>query len=209
MRKILLLASLLLTTSSLFADLALPGELEPYITKVNYKNNEVNYSIEKIYNQKEISVNLVAKNSDGKIVWESETIGDSEKLINVDGKAESVAIKDLDGDGTPEILSGGMNGANSSFLYVFKYDSSSKHFYPIAFTYPQNSFSRNFLVSDIYDPNNNDVIVKKDGKIRATGKKYTENGPVACFYFFEMKNGQYECTAIEPQSKINRRNKKK
>ena len=208
MRKFFLLASLLLTTSSLFADLALPGELEPYISKTNYKNKDVNYSIEKIYNQKEFCVNLVAKNSNGEKVWESEIIGDSEKLVNIDGKTESIAIKDLDSDGIPEILSGGMNGPNASFLYVFKYNPTSKTFDPMAFTYPQNSFTRNFLVSDIFDPNSNDVIVKKDGKIRAAGKIYTKNGPVAGYYFFELKDGQYECTSIVPQSKGNSKNKK-
>lgn len=208
MKKLVLLASFLFTTCSAFADLALPGELEPNITKVNYKNSEVNYTIEKVYNQKEISVTLVAKDEKGKKVWESESIGDREKLVTVDNKAQSIAIKDLDGDGSPEILAGGMNGNDSSFLYVFKYKACCKGFEPMAFAYPQNKFSRDFLVSDLYDPNYKDVIVFPDSKIRAAGKIYTKNGPVAGFYFFELKNGKYECVKTTTQVKINNNNKK-
>jgi hypothetical protein len=204
MRKVIyLIAVFLLTISMANADLALPGEFEPVLAKAVFRHRGVRLSIEKVYDKEARTVTLRASNFSGENVWTSESLGEEEKLVTVMNRPTSLMVRDIDGDGINEIIAAAKTGLDSSALYVFKYDAEKQTFVPMDFTYEKEKFSRHFLVSDILQENNKDIIITQKGNIRATGKIYTEDqGPIPGFYYFEANQGEYVCKLVETQEEF-------
>lgn len=204
-RLALLITVFLLTSALLYAGLGLPGELDPVLAKSKFTWKKVKLDIEKRFDKEKLTVILTAFNDKGEKVWSSESLGEQEKFITFSGKKTSLAIKDMDSDGIPELVAAAMTGPETSALYIYKYQACCNEFLPMNFTYAELKFSRPFMVSDLYDPNNRDIIVMKNNNIRASGKIYTENdGPIEGYYFFEPKNGEFLCKYIKTKSELDK-----
>ncbi len=182
------------------AGVALPGELDPTLAKANFRYKNIRLSIEKVYDKEAQAITVVATNAKGEKVWTSEPLGEEEKLVTFMNRPTSLVIRDLDGDGIGEIIAAARTGYSSSALYVFKYHPGENLFMPMEFTYEKEKFSRNFLVSDILQTDNRDIVITQKGNIRASGKIYTDDeGPIPGFYYFEPAQGEYVCKLVETQ----------
>lgn len=211
MRKVIyLIAVFLLTLSVANAGVALPGEFEPVLAKAVFRHKGVRLNIEKVYDKEAQAVVIKASELNGENVWSSESLGEEEKLITFMNKATSLLVRDLDGDGINEVIAAARTGFDSSALYVFKYNAEQKAFLPMDFTYEKEKFSRHFLVSDMLQENNQDIIITQKGNIRAMGKIYTEDkGPIPGFYYFEAKQGEYVCKLVETQEEFVKKQQRK
>ncbi len=188
--------ALLFTTPS-FADLVVPGENTPVLSENSAAFNEAKFNIVKRIDNG--SVTLKVFTADGKEFWTSSPLGEQEKKFVVDGAASPLAIKDLTGDGVPELITAAMTGLDSSALYVFKFDGQNKTFTPMNFKYEKENLSRDFLVSDMYQENGEDLFFLPENKIRALGKIYSEgDAPVPGFYVFSLKDNEFVCSEVTP-----------
>jgi hypothetical protein len=193
--QIFLLVSLLVV-SPVFADLAIPGEENPILAEKTFKVNNQTFKVLKEY--KDNSVSLSITTTTGKTIASKPDLGEQEKLFIFAGKATSLAVKDLNGDKVPEIITAAMLGTDRSALYVFSFDAQSKKLSPMSFSYKKQNLSRDFLVADMYQQNGQDIVFVAENHIRALGKIYKPAGPIAGFYDFKLSNDDFVCVKISP-----------
>ncbi len=187
----------LLFSSPSFADLVVPGENTPVLSENSLTLNDAKFNVVKRIDNGTVTIKVFTV--DGKEFWASSPLGEQEKKFIVDGTASPLAIKDLTGDGVPELITAAMTGPDSSALYVFKYDGQNKAFAPMNFKYEKEDLSRDFMVSDMYQENGEDLFFLPDNKIRALGKIYSEEAaPVPGFYVFSLKGNEFVCSEITP-----------
>lgn len=187
----------LLFTAPVFADLEVPGEANPILSQSTMKAGSLNLEIVKKIEQKTVS--LQVKTADGKSFWSSTPLGDQEKLFVVDDKAESLTVKDLTGDGIPEIITAAMTSESGSALYVFRLDEKAGSFTAMDFKYKDADLVRDFAVSDMYQKSGYDFVINKENQIQVLGKIYSEkDGPKPGFYFFSLEGQSFICKKIEP-----------
>lgn len=139
---------------------------------------------------------------DGKDFWKSIALGIKPWNFKLNNKTSSFEVEDLDGDGTPEIITACTIGDIQSALYVFKYDEKNKKFNPMNFGYINyKDMMRDFMVSDIPAEGEN-MIFEGKTTVRCLGKIFTENGPVPGFYFFKLRgNGDFMTGKPVPTNK--------
>ncbi|HNX75805.1 MAG TPA: hypothetical protein PLM07_20860 [Candidatus Rifleibacterium sp.] len=199
MKRILasLFCTAIMFSSPVWADLVVPGENNPVLSENSLLLNNAKFNVVKRIDKG--TVTLKVFNSDGKEFWSSNALGEQEKLFTIDGAAAPLACKDLTGDGVPEIVTAAMTGPDSSALYVFKYDGESKSFTAMNFKYEKENLTRDFLVSDMYQKDGQDLVLLPENKIRALGKIYAEDAaPVPGFYTFSLNESQFLCSEISP-----------
>lgn len=199
MKRILasLFCTAIIFSAPAFGDLVQPGEDNPVLSENSILLNEAKFNVVKRIDKGTVTLKVFTV--EGKEMWVSSPLGEQEKLFTIDGAASPLAVKDLTGDGVPELITAAMTGPESSALYVFKYDSEGKKFAAMNFKYEKEELTRDFLVSDMYQKNGEDLVFMPENKIRALGKIYSEeNGPSAGFYFFTLKNNEFVCSEITP-----------
>ncbi|MDD3147937.1 MAG: hypothetical protein PHD82_11580 [Candidatus Riflebacteria bacterium] len=199
MKRILasLFCTAMLLSAPVFADLALPGEDNPVLSENSIVLNQSKYNVVKRIDSGTVTLKVFT--TEGKEMWVSAPLGEQEKLFTLEGAASPLAIKDLTGDGVPELVTAAMTGPESSALYVFKFDNDSQKFTAMNFRYEKENLSRDFLVSDMYQKDGQDLVFMPENKVRALGRIYSEEtGPTAGFYFFELKENEFVCTEVAP-----------
>lgn len=200
MKRILLsslFAAALIYTAPVFADLEVPGEANPVLSENSIVLNEAKFNVVKRIDKGTVTLKVLGV--DGKEMWASLPLGEQEKLFIIDGAASPLTVKDLTGDGVPEIITAAMTGPETSALYVFKYDGEGKKFVGMNFKYEKEQMSRDFMVSDMYQKNGEDIVFMPENQIRALGKIFNEDaGPTAGFYFFKLTGDEFVCSEITP-----------
>lgn len=154
--------------------------------------------------QRDDGIYVVVKDAAGAKLFESENIGTTDKTIDVGTGAEvSLGVKDVTGDGVPELLAAAFYGPQASGMYIWTYDAKTKKIVPIknvmAADKPADKVDRDFFVSDI-DQSAGQFAVLADNSVRVLGQvfdKDAKNPPVPAYYHFALKNGQYEQIKLE------------
>lgn len=186
-----------LFTSPVFAGLAVPGEFNPVLCETSFSISNSEYRVTKNIENK--SVSLKVANSSGEQFWLSDALGEQEKLFTIDGASTSLSIKDVTGDGIPELITAATTGPETSALYIFKYDAEGKKFTAMNFKYEKTDLTRDFMVSDMYQKDGQDIVFMPDNRIRALGKIYSEEtAPIAGFYYFKLTGDDFICSEVEP-----------
>jgi hypothetical protein len=194
--KIVLIAALI-CASPLFADLEVPGEVNPVLATDRIEINKVGYMVEKRIDKGEVTLNL--KTSDGKIFCSSDPLGIQEKFFVTPVGTKNLLIADFTGDGVKEIVTAAMLGYDRSALYIFSVDVADKKLVPLEFRHVKEKLAREFLVSDMYQEDGQDFVFAKDNSIRVLGWVYNINGaPVGSFYYFKPAGDYYVCSKIVP-----------
>lgn len=189
--------AVLLLISPVFADLEVPGEVNPVLAENEFTLNGQNCVAQKNIKQGLVSISVRTK--EGKPIWTSEILGEQEKFFIIDKNATSLAIKDLNGDKVPEIITAAMTGPDRSALYVYKYEPKENKFVPMQFKHEKQKVYRDFMVSDMYQKDGQDLVFMGDNKVRALGKIYSEqSAPIAGFYYFELVGNDFVSTEIVP-----------
>lgn len=150
------------------------------------------------------SIRLVIRDAAGAKLFESEELGSEERLFTLDGKATSLALRDLTGDGVPEAVTAAFYGPRASGLYVFTFDAAAKKFVPVQCTYPKHDLTRDMLVSDLQQSDGTDMIIAADGAVTMLGLQYPEKDggePVPAAYTFVFKDGKFVHQKTEPLPK--------
>lgn len=196
-----ILASLFCTaiffSAAAYADLVQPGENNPVLSENSILLNAAEFKVMKRIDKGTVTLKVFA--AGGKEIWASEPLGEQEKLFTIDGTATPLAVKDVTGDGVPELITAAMTGPDSSALYVFKYDSENQKFAAMNFKYEKEDLTRDFLVSDMYQQDGQDLVFMPENKIQVLGKIFSEEAaPAAGFYFFELKDNNFVCSVITP-----------
>ena len=190
---------LMLVPMSVFAGLAMPGEFSPILASESFELNGQKMAVEKRIDA--MAVALRVTDTDGKVIFTSETLGSEEKLFVIDRKAVSLAVKDLNGDNSPELITAAFYGPTASGLYVFSYDAASKQFKPLQFVHPEADLTRDFMVSDIRQANGEDLLFLDNDVLRSLGMIYSadpEVDPVAGFYFYKFIDGAFKFVESKP-----------
>ncbi len=196
-----ILASIFCTTllfaAPAFADLALPGEDNPVLSENSMTVGSSQFNIVKRIDSNTVTLKVFSR--EGKEVWVSAPLGEQEKLFVVDGAATPLAVKDVTGDGTPELITAAMTGPESSALYVFQFDAASAQFAPMNFKYEKEDLTRDFVVSDMYQKDGQDLVITEENQVRALGKIYSEEAaPIAGFYTFKLSGEAFVCSEVTP-----------
>lgn len=168
----------ILMVAILFASIALTTAFsaeKKILGRESFKLGSDNKEIvaEKYLENNEIMVSITDKS--GKSLLDSSPIGNEEKLFLLDGKPTGLAVKDLTGDGIPEVIATAFYGPASA-LYVYRYDEAKNKFAPVIFIdNPDPDLCRDFMVSDLPMEDGSDMQVKADNSLVAMGKIYPEN----------------------------------
>jgi hypothetical protein len=187
----------LLLVAPAFADLALPGESNPILSENSMSFDSSQFNIVKRIDNNTVTIKVFSR--DGKEIWASAPLGEQEKLFIVDDAATALAVKDITGDGKPELITAAMTGPESSALYVFQFDAASAKFNPMNFKYEKENLTRDFVVSDMYQKDGQDFVVAADNQIRVLGRIYSEEAaPVAGFYTFQLAGSDFVCSNVTP-----------
>lgn len=150
------------------------------------------------------SIRLVIQDAAGKKLFESEELGSEEKLFTLDGKATSLALRDMTGDGVPEAVTAAFYGPRASGLFVFTFDTASKTFVPVQCTYPKQDLTRDMLVSDLQQEDGSDMIIGADGVVTMLGLVFPEKEgqePTSAAYTFAFKDGTFVHQKTQPLPK--------
>ena len=178
MRKVSLLLSAFVIA------LSTASYAEPEVLDKPMVINSQNYHVVRTIDNNNVSLKVLDK--DSKEVWTSIALGMQAWDFKLDNKASSLEIEDLDGDNIPEIITACTTGDVQSAMYIFKYNTEKKSFSPMNFGYIKY---KDLPLGKYYIIEN--MVFENKTKVRCLGKIYTEDGPVAGYYYFELKNGEY------------------
>jgi hypothetical protein len=165
------------------------------------KESGENLNIEKFKTNNNIGISISSKS--GESLLEMKELGVEEKLFTVGEKPTSLIVKDVTGDGVPEVITAAYYGPASA-LYVFKFDKAKRKFLPMKFIDSKDaSMHRDFMVSDMPQDNGQDMTIMANNNLRALGKIYpAKAGQKATpgLYFFVHKKGAFK---LQKTEKIN------
>jgi hypothetical protein len=198
LNTILLLSMMLMTVlMPIRADLEVPGETDPLLAEIVFEIAGKTFTACKELRENSVYVKILG--AAGQEIVRSESLGEQEKLFVLGEKALALAALDLNNDNLPEIIVPAMTGPDRSALYVFKFDVEGKKLIPFKFTYKNEKLERDFLVSDFYQQNGQDLVFLEKNRIRVLGKIYQEGAePVVGFYFFDLATDSFVCNEILP-----------
>jgi hypothetical protein len=191
--------ALVVLSAALFAGLAVPGEANPILAKEEFELDGQKLTAEKRIDNMNLTIRVI--DAAGKTIFTSETLGSEEKLFVIDREAKSLEVRDLNGDGSPELIAAAFYGPNASGMYVFSYDSKAGKFKPMQFIHPESELVRNCLVSDLRQDNGEDLMFLDNNIVRALGMIYSsepEVAPVAGFYFYKLSDGAFKFIESKP-----------
>lgn len=200
MKKVFYLVFAMIALSlSTFAGIAVPGEINPVIATENFELNGQQMTVEKRMDNQDLTLRIT--DADGKQIFVSEILGSQEKLFVIAREATSLAVRDLDDNGSPEIITAAFYGPNASGLYIFSYDEAAKTFKPIQFVHSEADLTRDFMISDIHQENGEDLVFLADDVVRALGMIYSSEPDIesiAGFYFYKLTDGVFKFIESKP-----------
>ena len=170
------------------------------LSKTSFQLNKSGetFSVEKYKSNNEVGIVVTTK--DGRKVLDLDYMGAEEKLFTLVDKPKSIAIKDLTGDGIPEVIATAYYGPASA-LYVFKYNEKMKKFAPMKFIDSKDAeMNRDFMVSDMPQANGLDMTILANNQLRSLGKIYpTKLGgkTKAGYYYFEARKDNFKLIKTE------------
>lgn len=162
------------------------------------------YKTSELLNVKKFKINekvgITITNKLGKKLLDFSSMGAKEKLFTVGNEAKSIAIKDITGDGVPEVITTAYYGPASA-LYVFKYDQKADKFAPIKFIDSKDAeMNRDYMISDMPQDNGFDMTILENNQIRSLGKIYPSalgERPKVGYYYFKLENDGYKLIRTE------------
>lgn len=179
---------------------AVPGETSPFLRQIRFRIDQSKY--EAIKHIDLDGVRLFVNDNKGEKIWESPIIGSEDKAFMYHGNSSGLAAVDVTGDGRPELVTASFYGPQSSAMYVYRYSPDSETiFEAVPFVYEEEELVRDFMVSDIFVENGEDLAILENGMIRALGMVYPEEPeaePEAAFYYFTYESGQFLFNKKEP-----------
>ncbi len=162
------------------------------------KDSGENLSVEKYKANNNVGIRISSKS--GESLLDMNEIGIEDKFFTVGDDKTSLTVKDVTGDGVPEVITAAYYGPSSA-LYVFKFDAAKRKFLPMKFIDSKDaSMHRDFMVSDMPQDNGQDMTVLADNSLRALGKIYpTKAGQKASagLYFFKHEKGAFKLLKTE------------
>ncbi|NLI77455.1 MAG: hypothetical protein GX442_13565 [Candidatus Riflebacteria bacterium] len=159
------------------------------------------FQVDKVLKDDGVWVQVSGPLPDKSLVWTSENLGVEEKTFTLDGKAESLALKDLTGDSVPEVVTAAFYGPKASGMWVFTWSGADKKFVPIVVTHPKEDLTRDFFVADIQQESGGELVIGPDGKVTCLGLIYSEKEgeePQPAQYVYELKDGKYVFAERKP-----------
>ncbi|HOY67102.1 MAG TPA: hypothetical protein PLP29_09445 [Candidatus Ozemobacteraceae bacterium] len=147
------------------------------------------------------AIRLTIQDAAGTNLFQSEVLGSEEKLFTLDGKPTSLALRDLTGDGVPEVVTSAFYGPRASGLYVFTWDAAAKKFVPVPCTYPKFDLTRDLLVSDVQRDDGSDMVIGADNAVTMLGLVYPEkegDEPTKAAYTFTFEKDRFVHRNTEP-----------
>jgi len=179
------------------ADLEVPGEADPLLAETAFEIAGKSFKACKELRENSVFVRIL--DAAGQEVARSESLGEQEKFFVLGAAPKSIAVVDINNDKVPEIIAPAMTGPDRSALYIFKFNPHTSKLIPFKFAYKKEKLERDFLVSDFYQENGQDLVFLENNRIRALGKIYQEDAePVVGFYFFDIDGEGYSCSEIAP-----------
>lgn len=167
---------------------------ETLLATATMELNGQTINIEKFLGDKGVVLRL--SSADGTKLGEFAEMGSEDKLFTADGMLTGLAIKDLTGDGVPEIITAAFYGPTASGLYILNYDSDTKTLVPIKFLNDIDpDLSTEFMVSDISQENNGEMVINEDGSLTSLGKIYPEDIAgeiIPGFYTYKFVDGTFK-----------------
>ena len=142
---------------------------------------------------------LIARDISLRTVWISPNLGSEDKTFFLDDKATILGVKELTGDGLPELVSSAFYGPSASGLYVYSWNPSRRVFSPIT-NVASETEPREHLVSDIPVESGDDMVIERDGTIRLLGRVFdprAEHPPTTGIYVYRFRNGVFHLQTIE------------
>ncbi|HEY9068984.1 MAG TPA: hypothetical protein VIV61_01935 [Candidatus Ozemobacteraceae bacterium] len=146
-------------------------------------------------------VRLTIQDAAGTNLFQSEVLGSEEKLFTLEGKPTSLALRDLTGDGVPEVITSAFYGPLASGLYVFTWDAAAKKFVPVPCIYPKFDLTRDLLVSDVQREDGSDMVIGADNVVTMLGLVYPDKegaAPTKAAYTFAFDKGRFVHQKTEP-----------
>ena len=187
-------------SATLFAGLEVPGERNPLLASANFAINEVaGYTAEKVINKEGVRIKVL--DPQGKEFWTSGVLGDQEKKFYFAGQSSNLLITDLNNDKKPEIVTAASYAPHNGSLHVFTFDKEQLRFMPMQFTNPQADNPGDFLVSDLFQEDGQDLAFVDNSRVRALGMLYPENEyseAVASFFYYKLSGNSFTFDGCEP-----------
>ncbi len=156
--------------------------------------------IEKFFENGEAGIKIT--NDKGETLLEQNKLGTADKKFMFGGKPVNLALKDITGDGAPEVLTAFYSGYKSSCLYVYTFDEKEKKFKAIDFMNKSDSdLTTDFVPSDIYQESGSDIVVNDDGSLAILGTIYPKNAKetsTAGVYTFKYDKDAYNLVSTVP-----------
>lgn len=143
---------------------------------------------------------LTATDNRSQTVWTSTNLGSEEKKFLLENKLTVLGLKDMTGDGQPELLSSGFYGPSASGLYIFAWDTKKRTFTGIPNTASGTPELFPHLVSDVPVESGDDMVVEADGTIRLLGRVFdpkAENPPATGIYSYRFIKDCFVLQTIE------------
>ncbi|NLF98321.1 MAG: hypothetical protein GX569_16435 [Candidatus Riflebacteria bacterium] len=193
----ILLFVTLLTSSTLFAGLAVPGEGNPLLASSKIEINNSGYTVEKVADG--AGVRIRVRTPEGKDFWTSEILGDQEKKFIFNGESSNLLVADLNADTKPEIITAVAFPPHNGGLYIFTLNAEQNGFMPMTFNNPQTNDEKSFLVADIFQEDGQDIAFI-DNRVRVLGMLYPENEygePVASFFYYRLTDSAFAYEGCE------------
>ncbi|MBU1106737.1 MAG: hypothetical protein KKB51_08740 [Candidatus Riflebacteria bacterium] len=198
--KTALLILIVLVSTTLFAGLAVPEELNPLLASAKFAINEIEgFTAEKIINKEGVRIKVL--DPQGKELWVSEILGDQEKKFFFNGQSSNMLIIDLNADKTPEIVTAVSYAPHNASLHVFTLDETRQKFRPMPFNNQQANNSGDFLVTDLVQEDGQDLAFIDNNRVRALGMLYPENEyseAVASFFYYRLSGNAFAFECCEP-----------
>jgi hypothetical protein len=123
---------------------------------------------------------------------EDRVIGEIPLTFLLDGKAASLAIEDVNGDGRPEVLCAA-GAADRGLLYVFQW-SAKDAADPLVSLYADSDA----FVSETGAFPDALAVDSHTKRVVVAGRTYAPEGPGEALFTFEWKGGAYQLAKTEP-----------
>lgn len=155
--------------------------------------------VEKYLLNDEVLVSIVTKS--GEKLLDMGALGSEDKKFTDGEKTIGLAVKDLTGDGIPEVISSAYYGPASA-LYVFQFNPASKKFAPMKFIDSSDAeLNRDFMVSDFPAADGEGMVILPDNSLKAIGKIYPsepDKEVIPGTYLFRFDNGSFKLAETKP-----------
>ncbi|NLM16653.1 MAG: hypothetical protein GX221_02915 [Candidatus Riflebacteria bacterium] len=190
---VVLLAILALLQMPLQAEVLVGNKILPEVTVTKFMSGRDENILETITAADSVKIRITSK---GRKLLETESLGTFPARFEANGKPVSAAVVDIDGDRIPEVAVSAFDENGSQFFYVYKFDAQKRIYQPMVFTDSINKMERDFAVSDIGQPAQDNIILIGK-RVVLLGKNYTDEGPKPAQFVYELRGGTFKYIGFE------------